>query len=476
MRGLLILLGCIAALIAATFLPQVKDWRAEKSEAYFQQGDLKKANTFYFVGKLQGDVEAANNYHVLSYRLTRYSEKASDKKKNANRNKSFRAFDELTQKGSVSAAYNAGMFYYGAQTGTSDFVNGLKYFDHAAASGDAVSKYAADMMRARQHEKSKKLQAYRQSADDGNAWAAYQYAKSFRFEQNKQSGAEKYALMGAKAGYADAQRYLGAYYPRRKDAKTWLETAATNPQNQSLLAAYDLSKLAEKEKDLAAKRRWLKVGATPREKFKYPVTLKSDGLRWRGLQNTIIADINNSKSAAYDLAIMQVEGLGGAVDIQGAKANLKYAEEWADAPQLLSQLQSGAGKLNRKTRRQTSNTKAKTDLDRFDQNKNYPFHGKLRPYMVSKQIRYATQKDLDKYKQGVSTRFSNEKLGFKKSGTVAQCTLGSTCFYMEKPIILPSGMNGANSAKFLINPALFLPKQERSHNQYIFLNERYVPK
>ena len=476
MRSIFFIFGLILALIAASFLPQAKDFRAEKSNAYFEQGNLKAAKRWYFLGKLQGDLEAANNYHVLSYQFTRYSENVSDKKKNANWRKSFRAFDKLTQKGSVSAAYNAGMFYYGSRPGTSDFANGLKYFDYAAASGDEISKHAADMMRARQYKDGEKNRALRKSADDGNAWAAYRYVRSYRLKKNQPRDLEKYALMGAEAGYADAQQYLGAYFPRRKDAKTWLETAATNPQNRSLTAAYDLSKLAEKEKDFAEERRWLRIGSKPRAKFKYPVIVKPDGLRWRGLQNTVAPDVNTSKNAAYELAIMQVDGVGGAVDLKAAKANLKYADEWSDAPQLLKQLQSGFKKLNRQTRRQSSNDRSAFDLVRYDSQKRFPFHGKLRSFMVNKQIRYATQKDFDKFKQGVSTRYNKEKWGFRKSGNVVRCALGSTCFYIEKPIIVPPDMFGANSVSFLVNPTITLPKQPSSHNQYIFMNERYIPK
>lgn len=473
MRGVLIGFGCVAALIAATFLPQVQDYRDEKADAHFVQGDLKSAKRFYFYGKLQGNKDAANNYHVINYRMARFDKGMSPKRFNATRRKTFRAFDKLTQEGHVLAAYNAGMFYYRSKAGSSDYNKGLVYFNHAAASGDEMSRHAADFMRARAHTKEKKSRELRKSADAGNGWAAYRYVEDLRFDKTKLRRAQKYAVMGAEAGYADAQQFLGAHFPHHKDARSWLEKAATNPNDPSLLAAFDLALLADKDKDYAAKRRWLTLGSTPREPFRYRLISEPDGLRWRGLQSSILADANNSKKAAYELALMQLEGLGGTVNFAAAKASLEYAEDWSDAPELLNQVKSGAVKL--KGHRRADKDGSNFDLEWYDNRKYYPFHGKLRPYMVSKQIRYATQKDLDKYAQGVSTSYSNEKQGFRERGSVDSCALGSTCFYIEKSIILPPGMNGANSAQFLINPALYLPKQEPSHNKYIFLNERYVP-
>ena len=475
MRVILFIIGVVAALIAATFLPQVKEYRAEKALAHYEQGDLKAAKRLYFYGKLQGSQMATNNYHVINYHMARNNEKVKFNRYPATRRKAFRAFDKLTQEGYLPAAYNAGMFYYHSNAGSEDRQKGLAYFEYAAAAGDEMSRDAAGILRAREHKKEEKTQAFRKSADAGNGLAAYRYAKNLRFDKKKLRRAEKYAVMGAEAGYSDAQQFLGTYFPKRKDAVMWLEKAATNPQYPSLIAAHELSQLAEKDKDYAAQRRWLTLGSTPREKFRYRIINESGALRWRGLQNSIIADVNNSKSAAYDLALMQLDGIGGALDYEGAQANLEYAEKWSDARQLLARIQSGDIDRSKPMRSQISKNQSEIDLEKFDRQKNYPFHGKLRPYLVSKKIRYATQADLDKYKQGVSTMFSNEKLGFRKWGRVEQCALGRTCFYMEKSFILPKDMFGAHSATFLINPALYLPKQNLSHNKYIFLNERYVP-
>ena len=475
MRGLLLIGGCVSALIAASFLPQIQDYREEKADAYIEQGDLKAAKRWSFYGKLQGDQKATNNYHVISFKMVHDKKGVPKRRYLSTRKKAFRAFDKLTQRGYVPAAYNAGMFYYRSRVDSGEYYKGLKYFDFAAAQGDEMSRDAAGLMRARVRDKDKRSRAYRKAADGGNTLAAYYYAKGLRFDKKKLKRAEKYALLGAEGGYADAQQFLGAYFPKRKDAKSWLEKAATNPDYPSLLAASDLAKLADKKRDYVAKRRWLTLGSTPREKFKYNILIEPDGLRWRGIRNTILADVNNSKSAAYELALMQLDGLGGALDFDAAKANLKYADNWADAERLLARINSGKFDTSKPRRSQKSKDQSKFDLARFDKQKNYPFYDKLRPLMVSKTIRYATQKDLDKFSQGVSTTFSNEKSGFKKRGGIEKCALGRTCFYMEKPIILPKGMNGAHSATFLINPGFFMAEQFKSHNRYIFLNERYIP-
>lgn len=475
MRFLVGIIGAILVFVAVNFLPAVQNYYDAKASAYLEQGDLKKARRFYFPGKIRGSEKAINNYHVLNYRITRSDDEYSKKKYLKIRRKAFRAFDKLTQRGYVPAAYNAGMFYYRSRVDSGEYYTGLKYFDFAAAQGDEMSRDAAGLMRARVRDKDKRSRAYRKAADGGNTLAAYYYAKGLRFDKKKLKRAEKYALLGAEGGYADAQQFLGAYFPKRKDAKSWLEKAATNPDYPSLLAASDLAKLADNKRDYVAKRRWLTLGSTPREKFKYNILIEPDGLRWRGIRNTILADVNNSKSAAYELALMQLDGLGGALDFDAAKANLKYADNWADAERLLARINSGKFDTSKPRRSQKSKDQSKFDLARFDKQKNYPFYDKLRPLMVSKTIRYATQKDLDKFSQGVSTTFSNEKSGFKKRGGIEKCALGRNCFYMEKPIILPKGMNGAHSATFLINPGFFMAEQFKSHNRYIFLNERYIP-
>lgn len=475
MRGILIIIGLVLALMAATFLPQAKDYRAAKSYKYFEQGELKKARLLYFFGKLQGDLTATNNYHVLNYSLTRYNDKASKKKRVSNRKKSFRAFDKLTQKGFVPAAYNAGMFYYRSKAGSPNFADGLKYLDYAAASGDVMSSHAADIMRARRYEKDKKYRAFRKSADEGNGLAAYLYAKSLRFDKNRLRYAEKYALLGAEAGYADAQQFLASYFPRRKDTKDWLERAATNSQNRSLMAASDLADMAKDERDFAAQRRWLELASTPREKFIYRPIAEGKVLRWRGLQSSILADANTSKSAAYDLALMQMDGLGGEIDKAGAIKSLEYADDWADAAILLAELRSGNMHSTEEAQVQSVKTLRDENLKKFDSQKNLPFHSKLRPLMENKQIRYATRTDLKKYANGISMGYSNEKRGYRPWGKVDDCSIGFNCFYLDAAIILPEGMSGAHSATFIISPAVILPKQHRSHNKYIFLNELNVP-
>lgn len=468
------IIAIILVFIGVNALPSVQDYYDKKAFAYLEQGELEKARRFYFPGKIRGDLKAANNYHVLNYRISRYSEGISDKKKWANRKKAFRAFDKLTQKGYVPAAYNAGMFYFRSPASSSQFNDGLKYLDHAAARGDELSRDAAGLMRARKFKKEKRATAYRKAADDGNGLAAYLYVKSLRFEKKKLRRAEKYALMGAEAGYADAQQFLTTYFPNRRDRKEWLEKAATNKDNRSIIAAYDLATLEGKKRNYDSKRKWLTLASTPREKFKHHEILDGDVLRWRGLQNSIMADINNSKKAAYELAFMQMDGIGGEADRAGAIKSLTYAEDWQDAPFVLSKLKSGAGAGGKPMTSKTIQMGVDAQLKKFDTQKHRPYYEKLRPYVKSGQIRYATGADVKKYRLGVATTIFNEK--YKIRGGIEKCNIDSNCFYMEKSIILPNGMYGANAAKFLINPAGRLPKQSASHNTYIFLNERYVPR
>jgi len=460
---------------AVTFLPQIQDMRDDKAYEYVEQGKLKRARLLYFYGKLQGSHKAANNFHVVDYRIVRYDDKSSKKKRIANRKKSFRAFDKLTQKGYIPAAYNAGMFYYRSKVGSSDYANGLIYFDHAAASGDAMSGYAADMMRAREHEKEAKYRALRKVADKGNGWAAYRYVKSLRFEKHKLKYAEKYALMAAEAGYPDAQHFLATYFQQRKDRKAWFEKAATAKTNRSLLAATSLAELAEKERDYEAKRRWLTLASTPREKFTYQAVIEPEGLRWRGFQYYISADVNVSKRAAYELALMQIDGVGGLVDKAGAMKNLEYADDWSDAALLLNELKTGVSKRANVKSVQPSKSLVNESLKKIDTQKNMPWYGKLRPLVESKHIRYATRTDLKKYSNGVSKSYSNEKRGYKDWGKVKDCSIAFNCFYLDAPIILPDDMFGAHSATFIISPSVILPKQHVSHNKYIFLSELNVP-
>jgi len=185
--------------------------------------------------------------------------------------------------------------------------------------------------------------------------------------------------------------------------------------------------------------------------------------------------LNTTQSAAYELALMQIDGLGGPVDIAGAIKSLEYADYWSDAALLLAELRSQGVKASSKQSANAAKRLTDENLKKFDSQKNYPFHGKLRSLVVNKHIRYATRTDLKKYENGVSKMYSNEKSGFRDWGDVEDCNIGTTCFYLEAPIILPEDMFGAHAATFIISPAVILPKQHTSHNKYIFLNELNVP-
>jgi len=475
MRNLFITSAIGLGLGAVTFLPQIQELRDDKAYEYVQQGELIKAKWLYLHGKLLGNQKATNNFHVLKYRLIRDDKAVSKQKRITNRKKASLAFDKLAKKGFVPAVYNAGMFHYRRKVGSVDYENGLRYFDYATSLGDEMSSYAADMMRAGAHEKDRKYLAFRKSADKGNGWAAYRYAKNLRFDKDKLKYAEKYALMGAQAGYPDAQEFLASYFPRRDDVKVWLEQAATNENNRSLSAARDLADLADKDRDFETKRQWLTVASTPREPFKYQILVEPEGLRWRGLQNSINADANTTQSSAYELALMQLDGIGGPVDKDGAIKSLEYADYWSDAELLLTKLRSQGAPATSKPRLKAAKVVVDENLKKFDSQKNYPFYSKLRSLVESKHIRYATRTDLKKYANGVSKMYNNEKNGFRDWGDVEDCSIGTTCFYLDAPIILPGDMFGAHSATFIVSPAVILPKQHVSHNKYIFMNELNVP-
>jgi len=469
------LIGTIFIVIAAHFLTPVQDYYNAKAFAYFQQGELKKAQRFYLPSAIFGNEKAENNYHVLNYRIARYGEEASQQEKGDVRRQSIKVFDKLARKGYVPAAYNAGIFYYRHPPHLDLYNAGLEYLDYAAANGDQMARDAAGLMRARGVEKDKRAIAHRKAADDGNGLAAYLYVRSLRFDKTKLRGAEKYALMGAEAGYADAQEFLTTYFPNRRDRKDWLEKAATNEENRSLIAAYDLAMLEGKQRDYESKRQWLTLGATPREKFRHQIVVDEDVLRWRGLENTILADGNNSKKSAYELALMQMDGIGGPVDRAGAIKNLTYANDWQDALFLLERLKFGSSEHGQPITSKSIQSGVEAQLKKIDTQKHRGYYETLRPFIKSKHIRFATEADLETYKQGVSATYSNKKSGYRSSRRIRGCVIGSNCFYMQKPITLPKDMFGAGAAKFIIDKGFILPPQHVGHNTYIFVNERYIP-
>jgi len=147
-----------------------------------------------------------------------------------------------------------------------------------------------------------------------------------------------------------------------------------------------------------------------------------------------------------------------------------------DADLLLARLRAKGSFQNEKERAKALAALADEGLKKFDAQKNYPFHSKLRPLIKNKHIRYATQADLKKFANGVSKSYSHKKLGYTDRGSVKKCAIGRTCFYLNAPIVLPNDMFGSHSATFIVSPTVFLPEQHLSHNRYIFISERNVPK
>ena len=91
---------------------------------------------------------------------------------------------------------------------------------------------------------------------------------------------------------------------------------------------------------------------------------------------------------------MQIDGKGGPVDIAGAIESLEYADHWSDAALLLAELRSQTVNDANEKGTKTAKLLGDENLKKFDSQKNYPFYGKLRSLVASKQIRYATRTDL----------------------------------------------------------------------------------
>lgn len=458
---LLIVLSAITVCLPVQAVHEFRDDLAYKST---QQSQYQRARILYRINAWHGDKKGINNYHVLNYRMVRYKKRSSKDKVRAANIKTKAAFERLVAEDFAPAAYNYGMFYYRSSKRNRNYDKGLAYFEKGAALGDNMSRDAADFMRARGLEGDSFYDAIRPIAERGNGWAAYLIARSMRRDNYKlTTEGEAYALTGAQSGIADAQHFLGQKFASREDAPMWLEKAATNPVNRSLIAASDLADIALNYRDETSRRGWLELASKPRDKFKYTLVIDPEGLRWRDLQFKRHADANTSQKAAYNLALMQLVGAGGPVKKRAAIKNLKYANDWSDASELLSLIKSEGMTSAQEQAKKSLEDNSYRNVDVK------PDYGLLSAYIERGDLRYATEKDLLKFKTATPMSSSGKGRYHKVPYSLATNCKNFPCYYVNRPIILPGEMFGSDASAFLINPEINLPEQLNSHNTYIFL-------
>ena len=345
MRFIYWILGVLALFVIAFVLPikPVQDLRNDFAYKMVENGRWTEARGIYLIGEWQGDSLAANNFHVLNYRRAIDGKGVNKEKRKDIAAKAKVSFEKQLARGFAPAGYNRAMFNYKCGTKRTCYRMAIGHFQQAANLGDVRSEQAKEFLLAKKFKGDQHFDEIRKIADRGNPWAAHRFAKSLRFDRPKLKRlGEPYALMAAEAGIADSQQFLGEYFDHRADAQQWLERAATNPVNRSLMAADRLAELAKERGDYAAARKWYKLAATPRADFDYTLIIEPEGLRWRGFQGSRAADANTSQSAAYELALMQLAGQGGPVDKRAAMKNLEYADHWADAGDMLAELKTGS--------------------------------------------------------------------------------------------------------------------------------------
>lgn len=461
----LIFIGLLPIILFCLPVKALQEFRNDIAYTFVLKKQDQLARPLYRLNAWQGDRLAINNYHVLNYRLVRHSKKQSKPKLKKANEKAKAAFEDLASNGYAPAAYNRGMFYFKKSSKSRNYPQALHYFKQGADLGDSMSQDALDFMRAKQFKKEAYYEAIRPIADRGNGWAAYRYVKAMRRDRHKLANiGQNYALIAAKSGLADAQQFLGEYFPERHDAAYWLEQAATKPVNPNIRAARSLADLALKYGDEEARRKWLSVATKPREEFRYTMIIEPEGLRWRDFQNSRARDGNNSEAAAYELALMQLAGLGGPVKKRAAIKNLKYAKDWADAKSLIARVKSG-DLQNIQKKIQTEYAEIRSGSESRE-----PDYALLNAYIDRGDLRLASKQDVQKF-ESAATMMSKGKGGYHqmKFNLVMACK-NFPCYYVERPITLPDGMFGAYASTFLIDPNIDLPQQLHSHNRYVFLN------
>ncbi len=464
MRKTYKVLGLGLLTLSAIFLPfsPVQDARNALAYKMVEGGYWTAAKTVYAIGKWQGEPLSTNNYHVLNYRLAIADEDFPKTIKDEIILAARDDFELLIGQGLPAAAYNRGMFNYRCGSKQRCYKIALSHFDKGIRLGDAMSRDAKDLMLAKPLNGEAYYDAMRAIADRGNGWAAYKYAHNMRFElEELKAKGESYAELAAKSGIADAQDFFGSYFENRHDSNFWLEQAATNPVNRSLTAAQELAYRAEEAGQYQEARKWYAVAAAPRAGFEYELIVREDGLRWRGFPTSRSADVNNSQSAAYELALLYLEGKGGPVDKNKARKYLEQADYWRDAKQILANLDNSSdGKVQ----------SIAVNLEAFDKNRNGDRYKELRPYIADGKIRYVTEFELNQWEDEETEGTEARRPRDVRTG-LSRCQIQLNCFFVSGSIALPAGMAGADSAIFIIGEGGQVKKPASSHNVYINLRE-----
>lgn len=420
-----------------------------------ERGYESPAKNIYALGKWQNDPLAVNNWLVLDYRKKRYDSALSPDEKRQNTKAMHAALKELRKSNLPAAEYNLALFNYGCSTKSRCFDIGVERFERAAQLGDPLAANAVLMMQRRKipkQNKAKRSAFLKQAADNHEPHAAYRYAREI-YRDDPEAG-QYYGLMAVKSGSADAQAFMGRYF-NRSDKEYWLQKAATNPSNRSLMAANDLGKIYEDQGDIENAVKWYEIATQPRGTYQHDLVIREDGLRWRSLQGSRAADANTSNSAAYRLALLR--GNNDAHKKEFAE-NMHKASlvEWNDSDLIEAQLKYREAPRHAKTM-QAKNVAA-ANLKFFEASSYGKLLAPLKPMIAAGHIRYATELDLSDWKSEPDYQRIKSK-----------CKAVRNCFVVNAPITLGGGMNGSHSAVFVIPQNVQAPRAEKSHNKYLFL-------
>ena len=294
------------------------------------------AKPLYWLGKKQNDPMATNNWIVLDYDEKRNTPDLEKEVYRANARAAEQGFRGLLETGLPAAYYNLALFDIRCSAKPRCYQRATSHFQEAMALGDPLAEAALVLVERNQipdEDKDALLENLKQAADLKEPWSAYRYAN--KIEDDDPFGAQDYALIAAEAGIALAQDYLAGF--DRADSEYWYMQAAQAHDNRSLLAAVSLARLWEERGDYKEARKWYKLATEPRGKFRRPIVIREDGLRWKSMQYYRLRNISSSALAAYELGIMHAEGIGGPKSIRKARKYMQMAAEtgWSDSVERL---------------------------------------------------------------------------------------------------------------------------------------------
>ena len=461
-------LGGVVLAIIFMLLPIGLGHSVRNSVAYklLNMGQTGAAQKIYTYNMRFGDPLATNNYHAL-----RLNEHISNHEVDQDflasvRNDAKIAFDQvMRQTGQPAATYNAGMMNYRCNRSAGCYRAGLRFLSTAAAAGDQLSRDAHDFMKARGGGATILRAELKAMADRGNGYAAYKYARELRFDDDR-GDYLRYAEIGARAGIADAQTFLAYYHDDPATALYWHEQAATNPTNRSLSSAVDLGQHAEERGDYKEARRWYNLAMEPRAPFGYQLIIRPNGIRWRGLQTSREAAANSPNWAAYHLAMLQMQGLGGRQDLQAAIRNLELAgDDFKDAGIMRRQILAGIDPTDPS---RAGEANIVFELEKFDKDTR-GLHEQLRPLFADGTLRYVTEMEHAKWQTyAESLEQRNPEKFCEITRALSLCSLGTSCFHIEKPVRLPEDMFGGHSATFFVDKSVALSEQAKNHNRFLY--------